>query len=86
MADRSGADSTDEYIAEFPLETQEVLEQLRPLIKATAPDAEETISYAIPTFEFGLPGLNGNRRVSGSGEPGRSTESTLPGGECGWDC
>jgi len=42
--------STDEYIAGFPKETQKVLKELRAIIKNTAPDAEETISYAIPTF------------------------------------
>ncbi len=52
MADRSTATSIDEYIAEFPPETQTVLEEMRVLIKATAPDATETISYAIPTFDL----------------------------------
>ena len=40
----------EEYIAGFPKETQEFLEQMRATIKKAAPDAEETISYAIPTF------------------------------------
>lgn len=40
----------DEYIAGFPKETQKFLEQIRAAIKKAAPDAEETISYAIPTF------------------------------------
>jgi uncharacterized protein YdhG (YjbR/CyaY superfamily) len=52
MASRSTAGSIDEYIAEFPPETQRVLEELRALIKASAPDATETISYAIPTFDL----------------------------------
>ena len=52
MANRSTAGSIDEYIAEFPSETQKVLEELRALIKASAPDATETISYAIPTFDL----------------------------------
>ena len=43
-------DSIDEYIAGFPKETQKVLEQVGAIIKNTAPDAEETIRYAIPTF------------------------------------
>lgn len=45
----------DEYIASFPTEIQEILEQVRQTIKKAAPDAEEKISYAIPTFT-----LNGN--------------------------
>ena len=52
MANRSTASSIDEYIAEFPAETQVVLEELRALIRASAPDATETISYAIPTFDL----------------------------------
>jgi uncharacterized protein YdhG (YjbR/CyaY superfamily) len=52
MADRSTAGSIDEYIAAFPPETQKVLEELRALIRAAAPDATETISYAIPTFDL----------------------------------
>lgn len=42
----------DEYIAGFPKETQKILKEVRRIIKNTAPDAEETISYAIPTFTF----------------------------------
>jgi uncharacterized protein YdhG (YjbR/CyaY superfamily) len=49
MAPKKAA-SIDEYIAGFPKETQKILEQIRATIKNTAPDAEETISYAIPTF------------------------------------
>lgn len=55
MANRSTASSIDEYIAEFPPETQRVLEEIRALIKASAPGATEKMSYAIPTFF-----LNGN--------------------------
>ena len=55
MSNRSTAKSIDEYIAEFPPETRKVLEELRALIKASAPGATEKISYAIPTFH-----LNGN--------------------------
>ena len=62
MASRSTANSVDEYIAEFPPETQKVLEELRALIKASAPDAIEKISYAIPTFD-----LNGKHLVHFAG-------------------
>jgi uncharacterized protein YdhG (YjbR/CyaY superfamily) len=50
--ERSKATSIDAYIAEFPAETQPVLEEMRALIAATAPEATETISYAIPTFDL----------------------------------
>lgn len=42
--------SIDEYIAGFPREAQQVLEQVRSIIKKTAPGVEETISYSMPTF------------------------------------
>ena len=62
MAMRSKAGTIDEYIAGFPVETQKVLQELRALIRASAPDATETISYAIPTFD-----LNGRHLVHFAG-------------------
>ncbi|HEX2076900.1 MAG TPA: DUF1801 domain-containing protein [Longimicrobium sp.] len=44
--------SVDEYIAGFPAATQQVLQQVRATIRAAAPDAEEAISYQIPTFKL----------------------------------
>lgn len=44
--------SIDEYIAGFPREIQELLEKVRMTIRKAAPDAEETISYKIPTFNL----------------------------------
>jgi len=41
----------DEYIAGFPPNVQEILEQLRITIKNAAPGAEESISYQMPTFK-----------------------------------
>lgn len=40
----------DEYISGFPKATQDVLKQVRETIKLAAPEAEEKISYAMPTF------------------------------------
>ena len=48
----------DEYIAQFPKNVRDVLEELRRVIRESAPDAEETISYGIPTFD-----LNGKHLV-----------------------
>lgn len=59
---RSSATTIDEYIAEFPPETRRVLEEVRALIRSIAPDATETISYAIPTFD-----LNGTHLVHFAG-------------------
>jgi uncharacterized protein YdhG (YjbR/CyaY superfamily) len=52
MSMRSTARTIDDYIAEFPPATQQALEQVRALITSEAPDATETISYAIPTFDM----------------------------------
>ena len=59
---RSAATTIDEYIAEFPPETQAVLQEMRTLIRENAPDATETISYSIPTFD-----LNGTHVVHFAG-------------------
>jgi uncharacterized protein YdhG (YjbR/CyaY superfamily) len=42
--------SIDEYIAGFPTEIQDILGKIRSTIRNAAPDAAETISYAMPTF------------------------------------
>jgi uncharacterized protein YdhG (YjbR/CyaY superfamily) len=55
MTSRSKATTIDEYIREFPKEVQRRLQEVRQTIREAAPQAEETISYAIPTFK-----LNGN--------------------------
>ena len=62
MADRPTAGSIDEYIAQFPPEVRELLEEVRAVIRAAAPDATETIAYAIPTFD-----LNGKHLVHFAG-------------------
>lgn len=42
--------SIDAYISSFPKEIKDVLVQVRTAIQQAAPEATETISYAIPTF------------------------------------
>jgi len=44
--------TTDEYIAAFPENIRVTLEDLRRVIRETAPGAEEAISYGIPTFKL----------------------------------
>lgn len=46
------ASTIAEYIARFPESTRAVLETMRAIIRSSAPDATETISYAIPTFDL----------------------------------
>ena len=62
MAKQAAAGSIDEYIAQFEPDVQEALQEMRALIRAAAPGAEETISYAIPTFD-----LNGKHLVHFAG-------------------
>jgi uncharacterized protein YdhG (YjbR/CyaY superfamily) len=49
-AERATPKDIDEYIAGFPPEVQELLEQVRATIRAAAPGAVEKISYQMPTF------------------------------------
>lgn len=52
----------DEYISAFPIDVQKVLEEVRHKIGSIAPEAQETISYAIPTFD-----LNGKHLIHFAG-------------------
>jgi uncharacterized protein YdhG (YjbR/CyaY superfamily) len=47
---KAGFNNIDEYIATFPKKTQQILEEIRATIKAAAPEAQEKISYQMPTF------------------------------------
>jgi uncharacterized protein YdhG (YjbR/CyaY superfamily) len=47
---KTGFTSMNEYIGTFPEDIQKILQELRATIKAAAPDAEEKISYQMPTF------------------------------------
>ncbi len=42
--------TVDEYIMQFPNDIQEILQELRQLVKDAAPEAEEKISYQMPTY------------------------------------
>ena len=44
--------TVDEYIGSFPKSVQDVLEKLRLTIQKAAPEAEEVISYQIPTYKL----------------------------------
>ena len=49
------AKDIDEYIADFPVDVQLLLQRVRTAIRKAAPKAEEAIKYQMPTFV-----LNGN--------------------------
>lgn len=44
--------STEEYISNFPKETQLLLEEVRKTIINAAPEAEESISYGMPAYKL----------------------------------
>lgn len=44
--------SIDEYIASFPDDVQKILQEIRAVISDAAPEAVETISYDMPTFNL----------------------------------
>lgn len=46
------AKDVDEYIALAPKKHQEALKNIRKVIKEAAPEAEELISYRIPTYKY----------------------------------
>ncbi len=52
---KQGKQTIDDYIKSFPVDVQKKLESIRRLVKKLAPEAQEKISYQIPTFY-----LNGN--------------------------
>jgi uncharacterized protein YdhG (YjbR/CyaY superfamily) len=49
-ANKQAPKNMDEYIAGFPDDVRKILEQIRMTIRKAAPDAQETISYQMPTF------------------------------------
>ncbi len=54
MSTQSGSTAgIDAYIAGFPDEVQEILQQVRATIARAAPDAQEAMKYGIPTFVLG---------------------------------
>ena len=46
------AGTVDDYLAALPARTRDALEDLRATIRAAAPEAEESISYRIPTYRY----------------------------------
>jgi len=46
------ATDVDSYIAAYPPKVQKMLKQMRVVIKKTAPEAEESISYMMPAYKL----------------------------------
>jgi uncharacterized protein YdhG (YjbR/CyaY superfamily) len=49
---RTAPATIDAYISRFPPDIQAILEEIRRTIRAAAPDADEAISYQMPTFRL----------------------------------
>ncbi|MGQ0541820.1 MAG: iron chaperone [Blastocatellia bacterium] len=49
---RKAPKDIDDYFSAFPTEIQTVLQKIRSAIRKAAPQAEEAISYQIPTFRI----------------------------------
>src|SRR2546423_8750165 len=49
---KTNFESVDEYIASQPETVRRVLERVRKAIRKAVPDAEEVISYQIPTYKL----------------------------------
>lgn len=46
------ANSVADYISQFPKPVQAFLKQMRALIRESAPDAVESISYGMPAYKY----------------------------------
>ncbi|MFL5654230.1 MAG: iron chaperone [Ktedonobacteraceae bacterium] len=76
MTDKKPSTTIDEYIGTFPDDTQAILEKVRQAIHKAAPDAVETMSYGMPTFD-----LNGKHLVFFAGWKHHISLYPLPAGD-----
>ncbi len=76
MTDKKLFTTVDDYISTFPEDIQAILEKVRQSIQKAAPDAVETISYGIPTFN-----LNGKHVVFFAGWKHHISLYPLPAGD-----
>jgi uncharacterized protein YdhG (YjbR/CyaY superfamily) len=76
MTDKKPSTTIDEYISTFPVDIQATLEKVRQAIHHAAPDAVETMSYGIPTFD-----LNGNHLVFFAGWKHHLSLYPIPAGD-----
>lgn len=76
MADKKPVTTVGEYISTFPPNVRVVLENVRQAIRKAAPDANETMSYGIPTFD-----LNGKHLVFFAGWKRHISVYPLPAGD-----
>lgn len=76
MAGKKSITTIDEYISTFPADVQAILEKVRQTIHKAAPEAAETMSYGIPTFN-----RNGKHLVFFAGWKHHISVYPLPAGD-----
>ncbi len=76
MTDKKPITTIDEYISTFPVDTQAILEKMRQAIHKAAPEAVETMSYNMPTFD-----LNGKHLVFFAGWKHHISLYPIPAGD-----
>lgn len=76
MTDKKPFTTIDEYISTFPADIQAILENIRQAIHKAVPEATETMSYGIPTFD-----LNGQHLVFFAGWKQYISLYPLPAGD-----
>src|SRR5207237_1098591 len=76
MTNKKPFTTIDEYISTFPANIQAILEKIRQAIQKAVPEARETMSYGIPTFD-----LNGQHLVFFAGWKHYISLYPLPAGD-----
>ncbi len=76
MTNKQPFTTIDEYINTFPPDIQAILAKMRQTIHKAMPEATETISYGIPTFD-----LNGKHLVSFAGWKHHISMYPMPAGD-----
>jgi uncharacterized protein YdhG (YjbR/CyaY superfamily) len=76
MTGKQQITTIDEYISTFPEDIQAILEHMRRTIHKAAPEATETISYGMPTFD-----LNGKHVVFFAGWKHHISLYPIPAGD-----
>src|SRR5712692_9077722 len=76
MTNKKQFTTIDEYISTFPANIQAILEKVRQSIQKAVPEATETISYGIPTFN-----LNGKHLVFFAGWKHHISLYPIPAGD-----
>jgi uncharacterized protein YdhG (YjbR/CyaY superfamily) len=76
MTNKKHITTIDEYISTFPVNIQAILEKMRQAIQKAAPEAVETMSYSIPTFD-----LNGKHLVFFAGWKHHISLYPIPAGD-----